>query len=54
MGIAPGELDPGWQVLRALRALGLVTNLRMPRNEILRDDLSALHPMQHHLEGTAQ
>lgn len=44
MGIAPGEWDPGWQVLRALQAAGLVTNVGMPRAVSLRDDLLELRP----------
>jgi stearoyl-CoA desaturase (delta-9 desaturase) len=54
MGIAPGEWDPGWQLLRALQALGLVTNLSMPRDVNLQDDLTALHPAHHEPEGIAQ
>jgi stearoyl-CoA desaturase (delta-9 desaturase) len=54
MGLAPGEWDPGWQVLRALRAMGLVTNLGLPRDVGLRDDLTELRPSPHHLEGMAQ
>ena len=39
MGIGPGELDPGWQVLRVLEKMGLVYNLGIPRKEGMRDDL---------------
>jgi sn-1 stearoyl-lipid 9-desaturase len=39
MGLAPGELDPGWHVLRVLRQWGLVSNLRLPRGMGQRDDL---------------
>jgi len=46
MGIAPGEWDPGWRVIRALQAVGLVTNVGMPRAVDLRDDLVELRPLQ--------
>lgn len=39
MGLEPGEFDPGWQVLRALENLGLVTHLGVPRRNEQRDDL---------------
>jgi stearoyl-CoA desaturase (delta-9 desaturase) len=39
MGIAPGELDPGWHLLRALEKIGLANNLGVPRAEDMRDDL---------------
>ena len=39
MGLAPGELDPGWHVLRVLHKWGLVSNLRVPREIGQRDDL---------------
>jgi fatty-acid desaturase len=39
MGIGPGELDPGWLVLRLLEKIDLVHNLGMPRTEDMRDDL---------------
>jgi fatty-acid desaturase len=42
MGIAPGEWDPGWQVLRVLERVGLVSNLGMPRPEAKRDDLEVI------------
>jgi stearoyl-CoA desaturase (delta-9 desaturase) len=52
IGLAPAEWDPGWQVLRVLRALGLVTNLGMPRAEHLRDDLVHLRPAQRLAESS--
>jgi fatty-acid desaturase len=39
MGIGPGELDPGWLVLRELEKMGLASNLGVPRAEDMRDDL---------------
>jgi stearoyl-CoA desaturase (delta-9 desaturase) len=42
ISIAPGEWDPGWQVLRAFEKLGLASNLRMPRAEFKRDDLEVI------------
>jgi stearoyl-CoA desaturase (delta-9 desaturase) len=39
MGIGPGELDPGWLILRALEKMGLAKNLGVPRAEDMRDDL---------------
>jgi hypothetical protein len=39
MVIGPGELDPGWQVLRVLEKMGLVYSLGIPRKEGMRDDL---------------
>ena len=39
MGLAPGEVDPGWYVLRLLNRLHLVSNLRVPREPGQRDDL---------------
>jgi stearoyl-CoA desaturase (delta-9 desaturase) len=39
MGIGPGELDPGWLVLRLLEKIDLVHNLGIPRTQDMRDDL---------------
>jgi stearoyl-CoA desaturase (delta-9 desaturase) len=39
MGIAPGEWDPGWQMLRLFERVGLVSNIGLPRAEFKRDDL---------------
>jgi hypothetical protein len=45
MGLAPGELDPGWHVLRVLQKWGVVSNLRVPRGLGQRDDLcERVHP----------
>jgi stearoyl-CoA desaturase (delta-9 desaturase) len=44
MGLAPGEWDPGWQVLCLLRKVGLVRRLGEPRNMCLREDLEDLQP----------
>jgi stearoyl-CoA desaturase (delta-9 desaturase) len=47
MGIARGEWDPGWQVIRALQAMGLVTRVGMPRAVDRRDDLLEVRPAGH-------
>jgi stearoyl-CoA desaturase (delta-9 desaturase) len=39
MGIAAGEWDPGWRVLRVCERLGLASNLGVPRAVGMRDDL---------------
>jgi len=39
MGIASGEWDPGWEVLRLFERVRLVSNLGIPRPEFKRDDL---------------
>jgi len=39
LGIAPGELDPGWHVLLCLERWRLVSNLGLPRGVDRRDDL---------------
>jgi stearoyl-CoA desaturase (delta-9 desaturase) len=46
MGIRPGEWDPGWQVLRLLERIRLVTNLGLPRAAPLRDDLKEVLSME--------
>lgn len=40
MGLAPGEIDPGWLVLRALEHIGLVSRLSGPRSVERRGDLN--------------
>ena len=50
MGLAPGEWDPGWQVLKGLQNLGLVRNLSVPRSLHLRDDLLEAAPATKRLE----
>ena len=42
LGLAPGEWDPGWWVLCALRRLGLVHSLRLPEHLPRRPELLAL------------
>jgi len=39
IGLAPGEFDPGWHVLRGLAAFGWVKNVGLPRGEDRRGDL---------------
>ena len=39
LGLAPGQVDPGWRVLLLLRRLGLVTRLGLPREAHRCDDL---------------
>jgi hypothetical protein len=50
MGLAPGEWDPGWEVLKGLQNLGLVRNLSVPRSPHLRDDLLESTPATKRLE----
>ena len=58
LGLKQGEADPGWWVLRALRRLGLVWNLRtpetLPHRPNLRalDALGRLQPVAHALDTT--
>jgi fatty-acid desaturase len=33
LGLAPGEWDPGWWALQAMRRAGLVWGLRLPADE---------------------
>jgi fatty-acid desaturase len=42
LGLAPGEWDPGWWALLALRRVGLVTNLRLPEHLPARPELARL------------
>jgi fatty-acid desaturase len=41
MGLAEGQLDPGWIVLKGLERLGLVWDIRLPRAPDQCDDLIA-------------
>jgi stearoyl-CoA desaturase (delta-9 desaturase) len=43
LGLLPGEWDPGWWVLLALRRAGLVWGLRLPADLPARPELEALH-----------
>jgi stearoyl-CoA desaturase (delta-9 desaturase) len=40
IGLAAGEVDPGWIVLRWLRSLGLVSDLGLPRGAAEQEDLT--------------
>jgi len=42
MGLDPGQLDPGWQVLLLLHRCGLVSHLHTPRKIDLREDLAPI------------
>ena len=42
LGLGPGETDPGWWVLRALMAVGLVWNAKTPQTLPARPNLVAL------------
>jgi hypothetical protein len=44
LGLAPGEWDPGWWALLAMRRLGLAWNLRLPTDLAPRPELVALDP----------
>jgi fatty-acid desaturase len=46
MGIATGEWDPGWVVLRVFERMGLASNLGTPRAADKRDDLEEAHPVR--------
>lgn len=39
IGLEPGQVDPGWWVIRGLERLGLVYDVRLPRSEDARGDL---------------
>ena len=39
IGLEPGQIDPGWTVIRGLERAGLVWNVGRPRETHLRDDL---------------
>lgn len=43
IGLEPGQVDPGWWVIRALERLGLVFDVRQPRGEDARGDLLERH-----------
>ncbi|WP_225139825.1 MULTISPECIES: hypothetical protein [unclassified Bradyrhizobium] len=32
LGLLPGQVDPGWWLIRSLEAIGLVWNVRTPHN----------------------
>lgn len=40
IGLAPGEVDPGWTILRWLESVGLVWNLGLPRGDTEQEDLA--------------
>jgi stearoyl-CoA desaturase (delta-9 desaturase) len=42
LGLAPGEWDPGWWMLSALRRMGLVWNLKLPPDLPAREELRPL------------
>jgi fatty-acid desaturase len=46
LGLCKGEMDPGWWVLRALMAVGLVWNAKTPEMLPTRPNLVALQPGQ--------
>jgi stearoyl-CoA desaturase (delta-9 desaturase) len=43
MGLEPGQLDPGWNVLKMLERFGVVRNLGIPRSSVRCDDLEPFH-----------
>jgi fatty-acid desaturase len=42
MGLFPGQIDPGWWLIRTFEALGLATNIKTPANLPLRPELRRL------------
>lgn len=46
LGLHPGEWDPGWWMLVALRNVGLVTRLRLPGDLPPRPELVAIAPVE--------
>jgi fatty-acid desaturase len=46
LGLAPGEWDPGWWMLKLLERLGLVWELRLPDSLPPRPELAVLKPVQ--------
>lgn len=44
IGIYPGQLDPGWWVIRGMKWCGLVQNVGLPRAEQDREDLLLAPP----------
>lgn len=45
LGLEPGQHDPGWWVLRAMRKLGLVSDLREPAHLAARPGLRRIAPL---------
>jgi stearoyl-CoA desaturase (delta-9 desaturase) len=43
MGLEPGQLDPGWHVLKMLERFGAVRNIGVPRSSARCDDLEPFH-----------
>ena len=39
IGLEPGQMDPGWWVIKALAQAGLAFDIQMPRDPAMRDDL---------------
>ena len=39
IGLEPGQVDPGWWLIRAMQKLGIARNVGVPRGEESRDDL---------------
>jgi len=46
LGLAPGEWDPGWWMLKLMERCGLVWDLRLPASLPPRPELQALNPVQ--------
>jgi len=42
IGIEKGQCDPGWRFIQILNHLNLANNIRIPRAEVLRDDLKLI------------
>jgi len=48
LGLRPGEWDPGWWALVALRRVGLVRAVRLPQDLPHRRELLAIPPSPNH------
>jgi fatty-acid desaturase len=46
IGLEPGQIDPGWWVIRGLERLGWVYSVGTPRPDNARDDLAERRPAQ--------
>ena len=45
LGVEPGQIDPGFWLIRALQGLGLAQNIRLPDSAPPREGLIRVHPL---------